>query len=106
MFLKAELVEPADEIRCEVSGRRSDAPLVGVQGVEPRRPALVHTASRYTRPVPLDLLTQAAEGADDADEQWRCLRWRLRRPPPPRGPTIRELQQAYEEGTGTLLGCD
>jgi hypothetical protein len=82
MFLKAELGEPADEIWCE------DA------------------ASRYTRPVPLDLLTQAAEGDDDADEQWRCLRRRLRRPPRQRGPTIRELQQAYEEATGTSLGCD
>jgi hypothetical protein len=53
------------------------------------------------------LLTPDVKDAEDPQEQWWWLRRRLRRPPPrPAAPTVRELYQAYEEATGTVLGCD
>jgi hypothetical protein len=54
-----------------------------------------------------DVDDEAIRDADrESVEQWEQLRRHLRRPPPPRRTTIRELYQAYEEATGTSLGCD
>jgi hypothetical protein len=45
-------------------------------------------------------------GAAEAAEQWERLRLRLAPPPARRGPNLTKLYQAYEEATGTCLGCD
>jgi hypothetical protein len=46
-----------------------------------------------------------AVAAEEA-EQWEQLRRRLARPPLRHGPDLAKLYQAYEEATGTCLGCD
>jgi hypothetical protein len=61
----------------------------------------------FTRPVQA-VSSQGAESGRDADEareQWEWLRRRLRRSSPPRRIPA-ELYRAYEESTGTYLGCD
>jgi hypothetical protein len=52
------------------------------------------------------LIAEAMETSSERLEQWERLRRRLPRPPAnPRVP-VAEIQRAYEEATGTCLGCD
>jgi hypothetical protein len=51
-------------------------------------------------------LTRAVEDPGEEAEQWERLRRRLARLPARRGATATQLIQAYEEATGTCLGCD
>jgi hypothetical protein len=129
VFLEMTLVEYAEEIRREVCGgcperAPNDSPgkrwgeelpgLVNWVVTTTQRlvegPAVAGRACEdCTRPIDFltDLLAEAVEDADrESIEQWQQLRRRLRRPPGPRRTTIRELYQAYEEATGTVLGCD
>jgi hypothetical protein len=48
----------------------------------------------------------AAEAADERQEQWECLRRYLSHPPMENQIKRAELYRAYEEATGTLIGCD
>jgi DNA-directed RNA polymerase specialized sigma24 family protein len=53
-----------------------------------------------------DLFTQSVEDDNESVEQWQCVRRRMMQPPPKQRTTITQLYQAYEEATGTSLGCD
>jgi len=44
--------------------------------------------------------------AAEAAEQWERRRRRLAPPPARRVPDLAKLYQAYEEATGTCVGCD
>lgn len=44
--------------------------------------------------------------ADENREQWDCLRRRLRPRPVEHKINLAEVYQAYEEASGTLIGCD
>ena len=45
-------------------------------------------------------------GADECPEQWARLRKRWAARPQQDKPCGAELRRAYEEATGTLIGCD
>lgn len=45
-------------------------------------------------------------GVDDHREQWECLRRRLAHLPRPAKVPVAEMIRAYEEATGTWIGCD
>jgi hypothetical protein len=129
VFLEMTLVEYAEEVRREVCGRCPERPTQGFSGKWwggelPGPGDWIVTATRRlvegpagdgracddcTRPMDflVDLLGEAVRDAErEPEEQWQQLRRRLRRPRPPRKATIRELYQAYEEATGTVIGCD
>ncbi len=46
------------------------------------------------------------EGEDETQEQWEVLRRRLSPPPQRQRVPVAEMYRAYEEATGTLVGCD
>jgi hypothetical protein len=52
------------------------------------------------------LVVQAIEAVDERRERWESLRRRLSRSPEPKKVPIAEMYRAYEEATGTCLGCD
>jgi hypothetical protein len=107
-----ELVESAEEVRREVCGRCSERPTNGPRSKVPDAELswlvdwVVATTQRLVEGPAPDGRKAMLDADSDADEQWQVLRRRLRRPPPKPGTTIRELYQAYEEVTGTSLGCD
>jgi hypothetical protein len=124
MLAEMELMAYAEEIRRKICAGCLEQPR---NGVEPSRPGLVGWIMKAPRlfmrtpaasdgpdcedcrrPMDFlqDLLAQAVNEAGAMDEQWECVRRRLHRPAPKPGATIRELYQAYEEATGTVIGCD
>ena len=49
---------------------------------------------------------RAADGAGEWPERWEHLRKRLAPRSPSPSHLVTELRRAYEEATGTCLGCD
>jgi hypothetical protein len=47
-----------------------------------------------------------AEAPDERQEQWECLHRYLGHRPMEHKVRLTELYRAYEEATGTLIGCD
>ena len=54
----------------------------------------------------VEKMRRAAEGAEQRPEQWDWLRRRLAARPLAKPHWAAELCQAYEEATGTCIGCD
>jgi hypothetical protein len=52
-----------------------------------------------------EVIRQAADEADRR-EQWDLVRRRFAARPPDRKPCVAALCGAYEEATGTWIGCD
>jgi hypothetical protein len=52
------------------------------------------------------LVTQAIEDVDDRRERWEWLRRRLSRPSGIKKVPVTAMYRAYEEATGTCIGCD
>jgi hypothetical protein len=51
-------------------------------------------------------MRRAADGAGEWPERWEHLRKRLAPRSPSPSHLVTELRRAYEEATGTCLGCD
>jgi len=115
MFITVARVEEADAVRCEVNGHspgRAHSPLVdrvlaAWRNLAERCRDLSRSGTAPSAAGNLsNLLTPDVRDVDDARQQWWWLHRRLRQPTPPRGPSVREIIQAYEEATGEVLGCD
>jgi hypothetical protein len=129
MFLETYLSEYAEEIRREVCSHCPERPscvplgklwgadqpgLIGrfakatqriVGATPPRNPPVCQDCARV-KDFLSNLLTQAVEEAGGPAEQWQVLHRRLNRPAAKPGATITQLYLAYEEATGTMIGCD
>jgi hypothetical protein len=53
-----------------------------------------------------DKMRRALAGTDEFPEQWARLRKRWAARPQENKPSRAELRRAYEEKTGTVIGCD
>jgi hypothetical protein len=51
-------------------------------------------------------MLRSAEGVDEWREEWDRLHKRLAPRPPEKRLCIADICQAYEEATGTCVGCD
>jgi hypothetical protein len=51
-------------------------------------------------------ILRSAEGVDEWCEEWERLHQRLAPRPPEKRLSIADICQAYEEATGTCVGCD
>jgi hypothetical protein len=57
--------------------------------------------------LPLNVVfVRMTESADEWTEQWDLLRRRLARQPRKEKVPVAEMIRAYEEATGTCVGCD
>jgi hypothetical protein len=131
MLAEMELLEYAEEVQREVCGhcpeRRRAEGRSKINRVDPSLHGLigwiVKVSQRFvgtsaagdwpecegcSRPSDFlaELFAQVVKDSGQTDEQWECCRRRAHRSTPKRGKTIRELYQAYEETTGTVIGCD
>jgi hypothetical protein len=107
MSVEMELVDCVKEMPGEVRGRRPQQPDSAPRD-KPGRVALQRVVDWILQPTQsyADQTAAASDADMDHAEQWECVRRRLRRAPAKRRPTRRDLYQAYEEATGTPLGCD
>lgn len=108
MFSEAGVIEYAGEIRARAIGPSAERPygesrwmsLFNVRGFELGLPGLVDCVVKAAP------LVRAEEDVGGPDEQWQWLRRRLHRQPPQRRALVTQMIQAYEEATGTTIGCD